>query len=277
MISSFDKSNLEGLLYDFYTAVGIRISIFDDEFSLVTEYPERPPEFCALIRASGKGLEGCRRCDAAACNRAKKLHKPHIYTCHAGLTEAITPIQLGGGVVGYAILAHMMPGENYEKAMENACRLAQGYGVPEEKSLAAVRAITPRSSTQINAAVHILDAVSAYVQIRNLARWKNDDIAVEIEKYIRENLARDITSQTLCEKFHCSRSALYHISMQAFGMGIKQYVAFIRMENAKKMLSSGADIAQTAAENGFKDYSYFCRAFRRETGCTPARYRDKFN
>ena len=72
MISSFDKSNLEGLLYDFYTAVGIRISIFDDEFSLVTEYPERPPEFCALIRSSEKGLEGCRRCDAAACNRAKK-------------------------------------------------------------------------------------------------------------------------------------------------------------------------------------------------------------
>ena len=125
MISSFDRENLDKLLQDFYTAVGIRISIFDDEFRLVTEYPKTAPAFCSNIRKTQAGRTACRNCDNEACKRAKRLRKPHIYTCHAGLTEAITPIQLGGGVLGYAILAHMLPAEGREEAVAEACRKAE--------------------------------------------------------------------------------------------------------------------------------------------------------
>ncbi len=273
MISSFDKLNLESLLQDFYTAVGIRISVFDDDFNLVTEYPENPPDFCANIRKTAAGAAACRRCDVCAFNRAKKLRGPHIYTCHAGLTEAITPIQLGGGVLGYAILAHMLPSENYKETVQKACRLASKFGVSEEQSFSALSLIQPRSSKQIHAAVRILDAVSAYVHIRNLARCKTRTLSRDIENYINDNLKEDITSASLCEKFHCSRSALYHLSVRAFGTGIMQYVTYRRMENAKKMLLSGATISEVAAANGFSDYSYFCRVFRRETGCTPDGFR----
>ena len=44
MIANFDIENLKAFLKDFYTAVGIRISVFNDEFELVTEYPETAPE-----------------------------------------------------------------------------------------------------------------------------------------------------------------------------------------------------------------------------------------
>ena len=37
MIGAFDKGRLYELLKDFYTVVGIRISVFDDEFHPVTE------------------------------------------------------------------------------------------------------------------------------------------------------------------------------------------------------------------------------------------------
>ena len=36
MIGSFDVENLDKLLKDFYTAVGIRIYVFDENFTLVT-------------------------------------------------------------------------------------------------------------------------------------------------------------------------------------------------------------------------------------------------
>ena len=273
MISYFDIQNLNDLLQDFYTAIGIRISIFDDEYKLVTEFPKKAPEFCANVRKTEEGAMGCRNCDHEACMRAKKMGKPHIYTCHAGLIEAITPIQLSGGVVGYAILAHMMPLENYEHAINNACRLVEMYGVKKEESLKALKNIVPRSAKQIHASVRLLDAVSAYVQIRNLAKWKNETIAQVIDDYIKRNLADRISAKIICDKFHCSRSVLYQIAINAFGTGIMEYVFKCRMENAKKMLTSGNSIAETAAANGYEDYSYFCRAFKRYAGCTPAEYR----
>ncbi len=272
MISSFDIINLQSLLRDFYTVVGIRISVFDDEFRLVTEYPPEPPAFCANIRSNADGLSACRMCDIEAFNRAKKLREPHIYTCHAGLTEAITPIRLGGGVLGYAILAHMLPSEDRQERVNNACAKAEIYGVDESQSLEALSLIESKSREQIKAAVRILDAIAAYVQTKHLAKWKSRTVAEDIEEYIVANLDKKITSDMLCKKFHCSRTVLYHISVQSFGMSAMRYINFRRIEQAKRLLAEGGGIAEVAENVGFKDYSYFCRVFRREAGITPATF-----
>ena len=273
MIGNFDIQKLQEVLKDFYTAVGIRISIFDDEFNAVTEYPTMPPRFCANIRATRAGREACRACDRAACLRAQTLREAHIYTCHAGLTEAITPIQLDGGVIGYAILAHMMPAEEYAHAKENACRLAARYGAAREASLSALDEIAPRTDAQIHAAARVLDALSAYVQMRNFARRGGGTLARDIERYVSENLAEKLSADRLCRQFHCSRSSLHQIARRAFGMGIMEYVAVRRTERAKQCLRAGMSIAEAAAACGYDDYSYFCRAFRRAVGCSPGEYR----
>lgn len=274
MVSSFDIHNLNKLLKDFYTAVGIRISIFDDEFKMVTEYPKDAPLFCKMIRESVAGETACHICDKQACEQAKRIRKPHIYICHAGITEAITPIQLSGGVVGYAILAHMMPSENYEEAAANVCNQAQKYGIPREDCLMAVSKITQKNKEQIDAAVKILDAVASYVYIRNLVQWKNEDISIQIEKYIKRNLNLPLTSKQICEQFHCSRSNLYQLSVKTFGMGIMQYVNYCRVEKAKELLRHDSSIALTASECGFADYNYFCKVFRKLTGKSPSGYKN---
>lgn len=273
MIGSFDVHNLRKLLKDFYTAIGIRISIFNDEFGMVTEYPEEAPEFCTLIRRTEEGRKGCKDCDRAACERAKLLRKPHIYTCHAGITEAITPIQLSGGVLGYAILAHMMPEENAEKSVREASILAERYGVERKESLAALKKIGTKTTEQINAAVKILDVLASYVYISNLVQWKNEDVSVNIEKYIRRHLSEPITNESVCKQFHCSRSYLYHVSKKTFGMGVMQYVTYCRIEKAKELLRSGKSIGETAELAGFSDYNYFCKAFRKHVGQSPAKFR----
>lgn len=273
MISSFDLNNLDNLLKDFYTAVGIRISIFDDKFRLVTEYPKEAPLFCRMIRSCERGFTGCAECDAQACKRAIKMRKPHIYTCHAGITEAITPIQIGGGVIGYAILAHMMPEEGYDDAVKKACDIAQAYGLPREESFSAVMEIKKKSAEQIHAAVKILDAVASYMYIQNLAQWKNEDVSKLIDEFINNNLKLPLTSEFICAHFHCSRTALYNISMKNFGMGIARYVTYCRIERAKALLSVGKSIADTSYECGFSEYNYFCKVFRKYTGMSAGAYR----
>ena len=72
MKSVFDMEKLERLLKDFYAAVGIRISVFDDGFNLVTEYPKEPPRYCSYVRTAEAGRDGCKRCDYEACARARE-------------------------------------------------------------------------------------------------------------------------------------------------------------------------------------------------------------
>ncbi len=275
MISTFDILNLNKLLKDFYTVVGIRISIFDDNFNLVTEYPQTAPAFCNNIRKTEEGIKGCRECDIAACRRAKKLREPHIYTCHAGITEAITPIQIGGGILGYAILAQMLPEEGYEEAVANACTLAEKYGVPKGKNLSAISGISKRSTEEINSAVHLLDAIASYVYISNLVQWRNDDISASIESFIKSNLREKLNSDIICKRFNCSRSSLYQLSMKAFGMGIMKYISFCRIERAKEMLLAGEAISRTAENCGFGEYNYFCKVFKSSTGYSPSEYRNR--
>lgn len=275
MTGAFDVENLDKLLKDFYTAVGIRISVFDENFTLVTEYPKEAPKFCSLVRSCEDGRKGCAECDAAACKRAKKLREPHVYRCHAGLTEAITPIRLGDGIVGYAILAHILPEENYTQAVNAACVLAAKYGADEKECFNALTQIQPRTEEQIHACVHLLDAVASYVYIKDLAKWGSEDEAAAIEAYICANLAADLGSGALCRRFLVSRTKLYQISLKRFGMGIAQYVALKRTEEAKRLLRAGESIASAAEKTGFSDYAYFCKAFKKHTGTTPAQYRGK--
>lgn len=274
MISSFEKIRMTELLKDFYTVVGIRISVFDDDGNIVTEYPADLPEVCRLIRRTEAGAEACKKCDAEACKRAKKLREPHVYTCHAGITEAITPIRLGGGVIGYAIFAHMMPSEHYDDAVAEVCRRCADFG-GEDEIKAAVKKVKRHSKEKIIASVRLLDAIASYLQISNLASWKNEDISQQINAFIEKNLREDLGSDIICRHFFISRTKLYQISMQSFGMGISQYVSFKRVERAKELIRTGdATITAIAREVGVDDYNYFCKLFRKAVGMPPGKYRN---
>lgn len=251
MISFFDTQNLDKLLKDFYTAVGIRISIFDEKFHLVTEYPKTHPYFCSMIRSTEEGVNGCHKCDMEACERAKRMRRPHIYTCHVGVTEAITPIQVGGSVIGYAILAQFIPTENYNVSVENICKFAEKYGISKDECLRAVSSVTTKKTEEIHAAVSLLDAVASYVYISNLAVWKNDDISLDIERYIKSNIHEPLSSELLCKKFNMSRSNLYKLASKSFGMGIKQYVAYCRLEKAKQLLVQDHSISEITRICGY--------------------------
>ena len=275
MISTFEKAKLNQLLRDFYLAVGISISVFDDNFDLVTEYPENPPDICAAIRATKEGQAACRECDRAAFMRAKSLHKAHTYICHAGITEAIAPIQIDGGVLGYAIFAHLMPAENYEGTVNEICARLKKFGLEEGSVRAYVKKLKRYSNDRICAAMRILEIIASYMQISKMASWKNDNIAARICEFIDDNLASHLDSNVLCDHFFISRTKLYKISKQTFDMGIAQYITSRRIERAKELLkNSDMTVARIAEKTGGGDYNYFCKLFKKHVGTTPVGYRN---
>lgn len=276
MISSFDKDALFNLIKDLYTVIGIRISIFDDEFNVVTEYPTVAPEICSLIRTTKEGRDACRKCDKDACERAKKMRAPHVYQCHAGINEAITPIQLNDGILGYAIFAHMLPDESSEIASTEIINRCLKYGLSESDLKSAVKYLKTYSIEKIMASIRLLDAISAYLQIKKLADWKNEELAEQIQTHIDKNLDSPLCSDMICKTFYVSRTKLYQLSMKAFGMGIGQYITKRRIEKAKELLTSGlCSVSQTAKMTGFDDYNYFCKLFKKQTGKSPSSFKPK--
>ena len=276
MSSFFDVKKLNQLLKDFYTAVGIRISVFNERFSLVAEYPTDAPKYCSYIRTTAQGAEGCRTCDFAACKRAEKKQEAHFYVCHAGVTEAITPIRFENGVLGYVILAHMMSLEDYGAAFENAVTLCQRYGLDKSLGRKYLSEIPPRSKEQILAAVHLLDAVSSYLYVANLVKKNGNDSASRLDVFLHENLHLKLSSNSICKQFLISRTKLYMLTKENFGMGISQYVLFLRIKAAKKLLKESAlSLSEVAAKVGFLDENYFGKIFKKEVGVTPTAYRNQ--
>lgn len=274
MKSTFDAERLDGLLKDFYNVVGIRISVFDDEFNLVTEYPKEAPDFCAAIRKKKEGVIACKECDKAAFIRAKSQNNAHLYTCHAGLSEAITPIHLDGYVVGYAIFAHLLPAENKEQRIDDICHRSAKYFNDEKELREAIGKLSTHPASVITSSMRLLEAISAFLQLSNVAKWSDKDAAYKIETFINENLSDDLTSELICNHFFISRTKLYQLSMKNFGMGIMQYITKQRLEKAKALLrDTDMEIVSIADKVGIADYNYFCKLFKKHVGTTPGKYR----
>ena len=278
MKSKFDTLQLKEFLKDFYAVVGIRISVFDDEFNLVTEYPEDPPAFCATIRRKQHGLEACMKCDREAFMRTSRTGEAHNYICHAGLTEAITPVQLDNHIVGYAIFAHMMPQENYAGRVAEIFSRSRKYFESDEQLLDAVHAIPTHPTSTINSSIRLLEAIAAFLQISKVTSWSNQDIAHQIEKFISNNLSGDLSNAMLCRHFLISRTKLYQLSKEHFGMSITQYITVMRVERAKSLLTETDNSIKDIADRvGISDYNYFCKLFKKMTGLTPGNFRRRGN
>lgn len=276
MVTSYDVEHLRSFLQSFYTAVGIRISVFDDAFNLITEYPQAAPEYCRLIRRSTAGAQGCRDCDIAAFQEAKKRRGLYVYTCHAGLTEAVAPIKLGDGVLGYVILAHMLPKESLEISLKNALKRAEFYGLNKDEATRALAEIPPFSHEKINAASALMDAIASYLHISNWVQWKNENLADQIAKYVELHLHENLDSATLCKVFFLSRTKLHQLAVASYGLSISKYVLFQRITKAKALLKEGLSVETVAEKTGFANANYFSKVFKKQTGSAPAAYKRKY-
>ena len=89
----FETDKLKQILINFYNLTGMRFVIFDDDFNKILAYPEDSCEFCTLIKNTGAKAK-CKQNDRTGCEICKNSNKLYIYKCHAGLIEAVAPINI---------------------------------------------------------------------------------------------------------------------------------------------------------------------------------------
>lgn len=94
--------------------------------------------------------------------------------------------------------------------------------------------------------------------------------------FIDANISCQLLNTELAELCYCSESHFYEQVKVLFGQTPQEIVSNRRISRAKQLLESCRwGLNAIAAEVGFADAASFSRAFKRHTGLTPGRYRQR--
>ncbi len=92
--------------------------------------------------------------------------------------------------------------------------------------------------------------------------------------YIDQHFRESIDQKALAQRCGMTPFRFSRLFKEVNGTGFMEYILNKRMECAKGMLeNSQMPITSIGYEVGFKDPSYFARAFKQCVGCTPSEYR----
>ena len=263
---------LHEVFRDFYNLTGFKIVLFDRERRPVDSYPKAMCRFCEEVRLSNELADKCHLCDSFGFDEVDKTGKAYIYKCHMGATEAISPIYAGEERVGYLMLGQIVEGDTEElKACAERANECHGINISGEM-IAEMRLV---SREYLASAVNMMSMCAEHLYTNKIVTTDPDILAHRISAFIDENI-KTADLDSVCHRFYISRSRLYSICTEFFGMGISDLIRHRRIKLAEKYLSENDySVSRVAELVGIKSASYLIRAFKDEIGMTPFKYREK--
>ena len=124
--------------------------------------------------------------------------------------------------------------------------------------------------------IHVLSIISYICRHKREftpAVSESDKLVHKVSEYISANYSNDLSLPMLSHSFGVSESHLSRRFKDVTGIGLGEYITFIRIMNAERLLStSKASITSVAAQCGFADPNYFSTVFKKLKGVTPLRF-----
>lgn len=274
---TFDREKTDKLLFAFFNATKIPISLFDLNFQCISSFDEMP-RYCKNI-LSTTGLENsCAVCDNNHFDIVTKTKKTMTYTCHAGICEVLAPVMYGDEVIAYLMLGRFRDEEHIYSSEEKMCAAMEKYNIPIKVQKEAYYALPVVSSSVLHSAITLAKACVQLMWTEQIIQTKSDLTATRIEEYIREKIGNGekLTVDMLCEKFYLTKPSLLAVFHREFNDSPGNYILNYRINKAKKLLrETSLSIQEISEKSCFTDYNYFSRIFRKKLGMSPSTYRRK--
>lgn len=256
--------------------------------------------FCQAMRANPHFKNLCQKCDAYGGLEASKNGKPHIYRCHAGLTDISFPLISNDQLLGFALFGQVELEDLKEDQFERI-----HPAITDWKSYADLRQarnkVRNTDKKQITAAASIFESIADYYgkeesHPRDRIKFSvtsneekkekkesktslidfhstHDEINKAIE-FINKNLSRNITLEEVANHVYLSHYYFSRLFKKELGISFVSFLNKQRIEQAKILLAqTNLSIQKVAYRVGYTQPSYFCKLFKKETGQTPASFR----
>lgn len=91
--------------------------------------------------------------------------------------------------------------------------------------------------------------------------------------YTLEHFDEPLTLSDVAKKVGTGTAYLSSIFHETMGRTFKDWLTELRIDQAKRLLLSGAAVTDTAMECGFGNLSHFIKCFKERVGTTPGQYR----
>lgn len=274
----FELEELNNALTLCCNIMKITITLFDADLTpLLDVCPEKA--YCLAIRNNPELLEKCKQCDRANAKEALRHQEPYIYTCHAGIAEAVGPVYIDDTLVGYLMIGKFKDAEGRYSSVELvSSKLDQyaGYNLDKESMLRAYGELPTLDKESIDSAIFLLQMLICFIRDKNLVHAAQNILFDQIKKYIEDNLYERITVEQLCNNFQITYTELHALIKRCFGKSLPDLINGIRLEKAKDRLAHTKDsISDIASDLGFSKSSKFSHFFKEKMGMgiTPMQYR----
>lgn len=236
--------------------------------------------FCDHLKDNHNMCESCQK----ILKEMQKFpdHTAHSVICFTGLTESAVPIHLNNEVVGYLQTGQVFlkdVGEEDEEAVnKNLMRL--GVNLEKETELKDLfyknRVLSPK---QYEATLRLLEIFAEELSgvVEEMVIQEDEKEPPRIKKakrYIHDHLDDDLSLDDVANSVNWSAYYFSRMFKKATGLNFVDYVARVRIDQAKKLLlNPHLNVSEIAYEVGFQSITHFNRVFRKLTGTSPTDYR----
>ncbi|MDF2590539.1 MAG: transcriptional regulator, AraC family [Clostridia bacterium] len=270
----FDTDKLTAILTDYHEITGLRIGIYDINSNEIQAFPSKHCDFCKLIRTHSQGDLLCRSCDSEAYKKAKSANGIYLYSCHAGLVEAVAPIRENNMIIGYIMIGQMLYDSPLEEQWEKTLSCCKNLNVDLPKLKEAFTKLPRLSPAKIQATTRIMQVCSSYIWLDKLIKIQREPLTYQIESYISSHLEEPMTLESIAHDLGIGRTLLCQTVRANFNLSVTEMIRCKRLEKAKCLLDeTDNSIAAIAYAVGIPDYNYFSRIFKQYIGVTPRAYR----